>query len=704
MKKQAKHVEYAELFILLLVFLFARISLRILNVANRSIVENTNIKEFAQNRNITKSILIANRGSILDANGEKLAHNVTAYTVIAYLDSSRTTNPKFPKHVVDKDLTATELAKHINMSKESILSLLNRNVYQVELGPGGRDITELTKQNIEKLDLPGISFLKATKRDYPNSQFASYILGYVQKNDQGELIGEMGIEKFYDKQLKGIDGYKEYQKDRAGFQIPDTPYKEIKAQSGKDIYLTIDSNVQIFLENALNNLVDKYSPEWGLITVMDAKTGAIVGSATTPTFDPNKKNITNYNNPLTSYTYEPGSTMKIFSFMAAMENNVYDGSEKYKSGTIKVADSIIKDANNVGWGTISFDQGFTYSSNVAATMLGQKIGKDKLKDYYIKLGFGKKTNIELAGELNGIINFNYKVELANASFGQGITVTPIQMLQAMTAITNDGVMLKPYIIEKIIDPNTNEVIYKNTRKEIETVASKETINHLINLMDETVNGEDENITARAFKTDLIEVIGKTGTAQTVGPNGKYLTGKYDYVRSFIGAFPKKDPEYIIYIVTNKLKGYNRNLGETIREIIENISKNKYLLDIETNLNNQDQFLMPQLVNKKLNDTIEIIDKLTNNYIILGDGDYIIDQYPKFNTKIFKDNKIFVLTNSNSIKMPKIFNWSSTDVVNLCNIIGLKYEFNDYGQVINSSIKEDTIIDKKMILVVDLQPK
>lgn len=709
MKNQAKNITFNNRMFFVLVFLFALISARLIYVANSSVVDKTNMKEFIANRNIKKTIMYANRGLILDAFGEKLSHNVNSYTVIAYLDASRTTNLNNPKHVVDKEKTAEALEDKINMSKEDILKILNRNVTnpdikQVELGPGGRDITELTKQSIEALALPGIDFIKGLKREYPNGQFASYILGYVKKDDNGEMFGEMGIEKFYNDELKGSDGYKEFQKDIYGYQIADTPYVEIPAKSGHDIYLTIDSNVQIFLENALDSLVEKHSPEWGILTVMDAKTGAIVGSATSPTFNPKTKNIVNYNNPLTSYTFEPGSTMKIFSYMAAMEKGVYDGQEKYKSGTIVVKDSTIKDHNTVGWGTITYDQGFTYSSNVAATLLAQKVGKDYLTDYYKKLGFGKKTEIELSGELSGKINFKYDVELANAGFGQGITVTPVQMLQAMTAVTNSGVMLKPYIIDKIVDPNTNKVVYQSKKTEIANVASKETINHIIELLDETVNGSANDITARGFKTDSVTVIGKTGTAQVVGKNGKYLTGKYDYIRSFIGAFPKENPKYIVYIATNKLVGYNSNLGTTVKEIVENISKNKYLSDTDVISNKDNQYTMPQLNNKNIVNAIETIDKLTKKYVVLGDGDYVIDQYPKEKTKMHDNNLVLILTNYKLMKMPDAIGWSSTEINNYCNIIKLNCKLNDIGYVTQTSVKTDEIIDFKNTLIVDLKTK
>lgn len=704
MIRQTTKVKFTIFHFLVIVFLFAIISSRLIYVANSKVVDGTNMKVFADNRNIKKEILVANRGSIFDTSGEALAHNVTAYTVIAFLDEKRTTKPNNPQHVIDKETTAKTLAPIINMSESAILNLLNRNVMQVELGPGGRDITELTKQKIEKLDLPGISFIKGLKREYPYGQFASYILGYTKKNDNGEINGEMGIEKYYNDKLKGEDGYKIYQKDIYGYQIPDTPYQEKLANSGEDIYLTIDSNIQIFLENAMNGLVNNYRLDWGILTVMDASTGAIVGSATYPSFDLRTKNIVNYNNPLTSYTFEPGSTMKIFNFMAAMENGLYNGEETYKSGSIDINGTKISDANDKGWGTITFNKGFTYSSNTAATYLSQKMGREKLENYYKLLGFNKITGIELANELSGIVNLTYDIEVANASFGQGITITPIQILQAMTPITNNGVLLKPYIIDKIVDSRTNKTISQGSRQEIGQVASADTIKQITNLMDLAVNNEDPYVPGRKYKTDSVTLIGKTGTAQIVDKNGKYATGPYDYIRSFVGIFPKENPEYIIYMATNQLQGASSALSITVKEVVENISKNKYLGNekIEKNLN--DVYEMPILINMKLDVAKEIISQHTDKYIVIGQGTYIIKQYPLSKTKLYKENKVYLLTNDSQVTMPNIIGWSENEIRVFCSLIKANCQINDYGFVTSSSILKDEIIDLSKVVIVDLKPK
>ena len=419
-----------KIIIIVIVLLFGLIIGKLIYVSVSVNIDGMNLHEFALSRTTKTETIYASRGSIYDCLGEVLAENVNSYTVIAYLSDTRTTNEKNPEHVVDVNDTVTKLSPVLGMDEKRLKSLLEMDVYQVELGPEGRGIGELLKEKIEELDLPGIDFVKESKRYYPYGSFASYIIGYAKKNSDGDIVGEMGIESFYDEELSGEDGYLKYQKDAYGYQIANTPTQEKKSKNGYNIKLTIDSNIQMYLENAVNDLVREYKSEWVTVTIADAKTGAIVGSASNPTFDANKLNITNYNNPLVQYTYEPGSTMKIFSFMSNIEEGKYNGDDKYPSGTIEVDNYRIRDWNTTGWGNITYDVGFTYSSNVAATLLAQQIGKEKLLDYYSALGFGKKTDIELYGELEGKVHFMYESELAAASYGQGITVTPIQLIQA----------------------------------------------------------------------------------------------------------------------------------------------------------------------------------------------------------------------------------------------------------------------------------
>ena len=667
-------------------------------------VDGTDLTAFAESRNTVSEILPAKRGSIYDCNKEVLAQNVNSYTVIAYLSSSRTTSENNPQHVVDKEYTAEAISPLINMTKEQVLKLLNQDLYQVELGPGGRGITELTKKEIEKLNLPGIDFISSTKRYYKMGNFASYIIGYARPNDKEEISGEMGIEKYYNDKLKGKDGKKTYQQDAYGYQLPDNSKHPVlieEAEDGNDIYLTIDNNIQLIAENAVYNLADKHDLKWVTFSVMEAKTGAIVASASSPSFNLNTlDNIESYLNPLTSYTYEPGSTMKIFSFMAAIENGIYNGEDTFDSGTIKLKDkTVIKDFNNVGWGKISYNKGFAYSSNVAATLLAQKLGTKKLKTFYENLGFGKNTGIELPGELPGKINFNYESELANASFGQGVTTTPVQNLQALSSLANNGTILKPYIVSKIVDSKGN-MVYEGKRTELKTVASADTINQVKNLMYDVVyNGLSSS---KYYAADNVTVIGKTGTAQIASPNGGYLTGNYDYIKSFAGLFPYEDPEYVIYISVKQLIGETRDIADIVSDSIEEIAKYKNLVETKSDIDETKIIKLSNYISKDVILTADLLEKKGIKVIILGDGKHIINQYPVRNKKVTVGNKVFLLTDGTNFIMPDVIGWSSNEIVTFCKLVGLKYNISGYGKVVSSSIKPNENINFENILEINLE--
>lgn len=701
MKNKSNTIIISKIVIIGIAFFFVLIFIKLFYVSLSKEVDNVNLQKFASNRNTKKQTLYANRGSIFDVNGETLAQNTNSYTVIAFLEEKRTTDLKNPRHVVDINSTAEALSPLLNMDKESLVKLMSQDLYQVELGPGGRNISELLKEQIEALDLPGISFTTSTKRWYKMGDFASYIIGYAKQNDKDEIKGELGIEEEFNKDLKGENGSTEYQSDIYGYKIANTPEKTTYSIAGNDIYLTIDNNIQIILENSIDKFENEYDYTWINFTVANAKTGAIVGSASSPSYDPNKLNISSYLTPLTQYSYEPGSTMKIFSFMAAMENGVYNPDELYESGTMKIGEYTIKDFNKVGFGTISYDVGFAYSSNIAAANLAKKLGKSKLRDFYEKLGFGSKTGIELPDEYEGKINFKYDIETANASFGQGITTTPVQTIQALTTLTNDGDMLKPYIVDKIVNPETKEVIYEAKVNKTKDVVSKPTIKKMQELMNLVVYGGYTS--ASMYAPSNITIAGKTGTAQ-IGDaeNGGYLTGAYNYIKSFAGYFPYEDPEYIIYVSVKQLQqtAYSP-LPTLVRSVVEDISKTKSITETENVNSSEKMTTITNYISKKT-DVLELDDKL--NTILLGNGDYVINQYPNNKTKVNNGTKLFLLTNGNTFEMPNTKGWSSSEIFNFCKLIGLKYTFEGYGYVESTSIEPNSIIDINAELEIVLKPK
>ncbi len=670
-------------------FLFLLIAIKLVYVSVSSDVDGVDLRAFADNRNTEEKVLYASRGTIYDRNNNILAVDMNSYTVIAYLSSSRTTNENNPQHVVDKEATAKALAPLLEREEATILELLSReNLYQVELKRG---ITEKKKNDIVALDLPGIDFVGSTKRYYPYGNYASYILGYAKSDDTGEINGEMGLESYFNDTLKGVNGFLTYQKDLYGYRIPNLPVIEEESKSGDSLYLTLDQDIQLILENAIHSLKDNYTFDWATISVVDAKSGAILGNANTPSFDLNtREDLESYLNPLVSYTYEPGSVMKIFSFMDAIEKGIYDGNAVYTSGSKILSDGTkINDFNNKGWGDITYDTGFAYSSNVAATNLALQLGYKELRDFYEVLGFGSATGIPLPGELDGKINFMYESELATASFGQGITVTPIQMLQALTTLANDGVMLKPYIVSKVVDENGNTV-KEYGREEIAKVANSETIKKMKDLMYKVIyDGFDSS---RGFAPLNVSLIGKTGTAQIASPKGGYLTGEYDYIKSFAGLFPYDEPKYIVYIAIKRLVGGTNDVANVVNTVVEETAKAMHIIETPSDVDTTKIVKLSHYISSKVVTSVEDLKNKKLIPIVLGDGKYVTNQYPLKNQEVLVGSKVMLITNATSYIMPDVVGWSTNEIVTFCNLLGLPYHLNGYGKVVSTSIPTgETII-------------
>jgi len=748
-------------------------------------VYGINMKSFASNRNTVTNILTAERGTIYDVEENVLAQNITSYTLIAYLDSSRTVNENDPKHVVDKEYTAVKLATILGEDNyDYILERLNKKSKQVEFGTIGKNLTELTKLAIEELDLPGIDFTETVKRYYPNGDFASYIIGYAKQytriniklneeydlynyyknffdnykgitietlNDNiiniegtkvkgikkgtsilfiktyGEtlanivvnvtdydafktmdttIVGELGIESNYEKDLQGIDGYVKYQQDKYGYKIPDTPEDKIESKDGYDIYLTIDSNIQRFAESAVNDIVDEYNPKWTIVAVMDAKDGSILASATSPSYNPNSlPSNMSYQNPLVSYTYEPGSVMKIYTYMCALETGKYDGTKTYLSGRYEFEDgSAIHDWDKKGWGYLSYDTGFSYSSNTAIiNIIKDYLSVNKLKTCLESYGFNAKTNIELSNEETGNLNFKYETELMSAGFGQGISTTAVQQLQALTIVSNDGVMVKPHIISKIVNKKTNKETVTKIEKSKKIVSSS-SVNKIKDLMESVV--QPGSPTGSKYYIEGFDIIGKTGTAQ-IYENGKYLTGSNDYIVSIGLMYPKDDPEIIIYAaVKQPSHGVNQVLPNNVPELIQNISKYKKMFSDKDVVNDDISYKLSSYKNKDLLSIKEELEQKSLEVIVIGDGNKIINQYPSKGATVISGDKVFLLTNSNNYTMPNIYNWSRYDVVKLCELLNIEYSFDGYGYVASQSIKEGTKIDnnyKLEVLLGNIKP-
>lgn len=672
-----------------------------------------NMAEFAASRNTVKRTITAKRGTIYDSNNNALALNVSSYTVIAYLPKSTVYTKE--NYVKDIQATAEALRPVLNMEVDTLISLLSQDRYQVELGPGGRGITELKKDEIKALNLSGIDFIESQKRYYPNGDFASYVIGYAKENEITEtdtngnettinqITGELGIEAKYNDLLKGTDGYIEYQQDKYGYKIANTQEKEIEAQNGYDIYLTIDEKIQRFIESAIKESQNTYNPEWMTISVMDAKTGDILGTSSTPSFDPNVRNITNYENILTSLPFEPGSTMKTYTYMCAMEKGIYDGNATFTSGSFQVGEDTINDWNRSGWGTISFDKGYEYSSNVGiANLIDRGLSRQDLYDCFTKYGFGSLTGIELSREQPGKLNFIYPIEVYTAGFGQGITTTPIQHLQALTMIANNGDMLKPHIVSKIVNNNNGETTYERKIEKVSNVISSSTANKMKDLMYITVQGTDAGTTGYPYKIEGFDVIGKTGTSEIYSAQtGGYLTGDNAYIFSYAGMYPYENPQIIIYAAM-KLPtwGKSRGLYKAVTDIMKSIAKYKNMFSEQQEENTLKMIEIPSYVSQNTNDVVSNLTSKGIECVVIGNGDKIINQ-SIVNTSIMTGEKIILLTNSNNYQMPSIIGWSRSDIIALMKLLNIPYEIDGYGYVVNQSIAKGTIITSDLSMNVTL---
>ena len=698
MKKENK-VKISNLLLILALFLFLVITLRVSYIALSKEVDDINIQELASKRTTKTTILKANRGTIFDNSSNVLAQDVSSYTLIAYLDSTRTTDPDNPNHVVDKENTALVLSALLGMEYETVLSYLNKeNVYQTEFGVKGRGLTELEKDTILAANLPGIDFIETTKRYYPYGQFLSYLIGYAKMDEEGNIIGEMGIEKSYNEELTGTNGKTVYQKDLQGYKIAGTKELTEEKVDGDNIYLTIDNNIQFFLEEAITKSSSKYEFEELDIIVANAKTGEVLGYASTPSFDPNIRDIENYLDPNSSIAFEPGSTMKIYTYMAALEAGVYKGSDTYKSGSFTTKDkTVISDWNKVGWGVITYDQGFIYSSNTAVVNLMDKyLDSDTLKTYLKRLGFGSKVGLNLPNEVSGKIDFKYETEVFNAAFGQGITTTPIQHIKALTTISNDGELLKPYIIKKIEKSNGEVIEYERTN--LGRVASSKTIEYMKNLMWHTVNDPDG--AGHAYYIEGYDIIGKTGTAQIASTNGEgYLTGDKEVIRSIALMFPKDDPEIIIYGAVKRSTTVS-SLSEPVKEIIQNIAKyyNIYNEPEDEATSNKE---IKNYINEETETVKEELQSMNITPIILGSGDVITDQYP-INTTISNSEKVFLITNQTDYVLPDLTGYSRSDLETLFTFLNISYTIKGNGYLKSQSIKSGTKITPDMHIEVVLE--
>lgn len=705
----------AALIFALIVVAFLYIYVSIINVQVTKQYKGTNLTEASTQKYTSYTNVLAKRGTIYDANGLPLAQDIPSYTLVAVLDKEKFSvgKDKQPLHVVDAKQTAELIAPIIDMDIDEMLQILSKDKLQVEFGVKGKNLTIEQKEQIEALDLPGIEFIEGKRRFYPNGTLAAHTIGFSQLTDdtkaESQSEGKLGLEKSMDEFLAEKNGQAVYQLSSFGVVLKDQDQSKDPID-GKNVYLTLDQKIQIFLEDAMDAVVEDYEPEEIIGIVADPKTGKILAMAQRPTFDLNERNIENYLNTAVGYAYEPGSTMKIFTLAAAIEEGVWNPNLTFKSGKYKVGPSVISDHNGVGWGTITFLEGVQRSSNVLFINIGEKyLGYDTFRTYLDKFGFNQKVGIDLPNESAGKILFNYEVEKATSTFGQGTSVTPLQQIQAATAIANDGKMMKPYLIERIEDANTKEVIQQTKPEVVGTPVSAKTAKEVREILQTTVTSEVG--TAQNYNIDEYEVAGKTGTAQLPAKGGGYLTGWNNYFFSFLGMVPADDPELLVYISVKQpkldakkyeagsvpvSKIFNRVVINTLQYMNvqpneEKVSVTKY----ETKL--------PDFIGLSLAEAKKMAKSKELSVTVVGNGKKIVSQYPEQDSTVPLTEKILLFTDG-KLTMPDLTGWSMREIMNISSLLNLNVTFEGEGYAYAQTIPSGrTLEGEKIDLIVQMKP-
>ncbi len=553
------------------------------------------------------SIIKAKRGTIYDRNGQPIAEDATSYSLYAELgkDYIGLNSVELFVHDKDKDKIADIFNQYAGIEKKLTMEQLGKEVKKnadgkyygsTEFGSKGKNLSLEVKKNIEKAlekeKITGIYFNEHPDRMYPNGKYASYIVGYAQPENADEedskLTGKngMGIEKAYDDVLKGEDGFKYYQKDSKGNELPGSVIVDKKSVDGKDIYTTLDSNLQLRLEEVMDDVLEKATPEDITAMLMDAKTGQILAASQRPTFDPQTKEGLYeekdkpkpvWQNLLVQTPFEPGSTMKVFTMAAAIDSGNYNENETFQSGKIQIYDTTINDWKPEGKGTLTYRQALSWSSNVGMVLLEQKMGTT-WQSYLQKFGFAKSTDSGLPFEEPGNIRDKNPVDTAMSSFGQAIGVTNFQMMQGFTAISNKGTMMKPQYIQKITsEDGKDEKVYGPEK--VGQPIKPETADKVLDFMKDTVNDPTYGTGYDIYGVDGVNVSAKTGTAQ-IFENGKVLTGEYDYLYSVVQIAPTENPQYIMYVTMKRptITGEHGSPQKLVSDISNSMLKHAFKVD------------------------------------------------------------------------------------------------------------------------------
>lgn len=568
--------------------------------------------------------IVAKRGDILDTKGSVLATSYTTYDV--YVRS---------KNVVDKGEVASHLSSVLNISYDTVYNKISNSITSEVLIK--MQVDENTIKKIVDKNLPGIYISQNVKRYYPYNSLLSKVIGYTTIDG----IGQTGLEMYYDKFLQGVDGKSLVESDVKGIELGNSLDTFIPAVDGLTITLTIDANIQLIVENVLAQIMVDHKPKQASAIIMNAKNGEIVAMASLPSLDINnlpRDDVSTLNalskNTMIVDVYEPGSTFKILTTAAALNENVTKTTDKFYDSGYKIVDGQkIKCWRTIGHGSETLVEGFCNSCNVVFMELALRLGKEKLYNYLQNFGIGSKTGVDFAGESGGIlmnIDSVQNVDLARIGFGQAIAVTPLQLISAVCCAVNGGTLYEPHFVKQIGDTQlTSTIIRKN-------VVSQETSNTINMMMEEVVS-------VKGGKESFVEgyrIGGKTGTAQKY-ENGVIANGKY--VSSFIGTYPADNPEYVMLLCVDEPSS-GAYYGSVVaspyaKQIFSGMFDYKNIKP--SNFVEQEQVTVPNLVGKTITEAYSILNGKGFYFEVDGEDGIVVSQFPSPDTKLYVGSTILL---------------------------------------------------------------
>lgn len=693
---------------LITVGLFTLFIVRFAYIAINKDVQHVNLRSQAEQIYTQQRIIQARRGDIYDSEGNPLATDTSRYTLYAVLDRTQKSSDGKPLYVKNRQKTAKILSQYIDLTPKQIEKTLKPKgqAYQVEFGSAGSNLSVSTMQKIKNRHLPGINFIATPARQYPEGEFASQIIGMATpkiKNDNGteetNLVGQLGLEGYFNKQLTGTNGLRKDKQDVYGYQIANSKQVTKKAINGDNIYTTLDSQTQHFLENKVNKVYKSSNANAMTAVVMEAKTGKIIAATQRPTLHAENNPV--WRNMLVQDAYEPGSVMKILSLAAAIDTGHFNPNATFNSGTWAMGGGKITDWSSSGWGTISYKDAFDISSNVGFAHVEQDMGADTWMKYIKRFGLLKKVNvIGMSNEVNGYTSFKGILVQANTAFGQGITVNVMQMMQALSAIGNNGKMMKPYIVSKVVDGNSGKTIQKIKPKVVGHPIKASTAKKVLGYMQGVVY--DQKGLGHDYQIKGYRVAGKTTTAQIGGAHG-YSHGDTNYLYSFAGMAPAKNPKYIMYVTLRQPQNLKKPATKQIASVFNPTMKMLLSQQKVAEKAKKKVITMPNVVGQSSDDANKKLSDKGMQVIVVGSGKKVKQQSAVPDEQVLTDQHV-ILDTGGEYKMPDISGWSSADVQQLAKVLKLKVKENGNGYVTQQSISPDTTIKRGTTLTVQYEAK